>query len=65
MWRGPRVTCTAANGISEEYHVIRHMVNLETVNTYEGTHDVTPSFWAGAGREFRRLCKAAPPSQYT
>jgi glutaryl-CoA dehydrogenase len=28
------------NGISEEYHVIRHMVNLETVNTYEGTHDV-------------------------
>ena len=29
-----------ANGISQEYHVIRHMVNLETVNTYEGTHDV-------------------------
>jgi len=29
-----------ANGISDEYHVIRHMVNLETVNTYEGTHDV-------------------------
>jgi len=28
------------NGISEEYHVMRHMVNLETVNTYEGTHDV-------------------------
>lgn len=28
------------NGISDEYHVIRHMVNLETVNTYEGTHDV-------------------------
>ncbi len=28
------------NGISEEYHVIRHMLNLETVNTYEGTHDV-------------------------
>ena len=28
------------NGISEEYQVIRHMVNLETVNTYEGTHDV-------------------------
>ena len=28
------------NGISEEFHVIRHMVNLETVNTYEGTHDV-------------------------
>ncbi|RFU13134.1 acyl-CoA dehydrogenase [Rhodobacteraceae bacterium W635] len=28
------------NGISEEYEVIRHMMNLETVNTYEGTHDV-------------------------
>ena len=28
------------NGISEEYQVIRHAVNLETVNTYEGTHDV-------------------------
>jgi glutaryl-CoA dehydrogenase len=29
-----------ANGISDEYHVIRHMMNLEAVNTYEGTHDV-------------------------
>lgn len=28
------------NGISDEYHIIRHMTNLETVNTYEGTHDV-------------------------
>ena len=28
------------NGIAEEYHVLRHAVNLETVNTYEGTHDV-------------------------
>jgi len=28
------------NGISDEYHVIRHMSNLETVNTYEGTHDI-------------------------
>jgi glutaryl-CoA dehydrogenase len=28
------------NGIMEDYHVIRHMLNLETVNTYEGTHDV-------------------------
>ena len=28
------------NGISEEYQVMRHMINLETVNTYEGTHDV-------------------------
>ena len=29
-----------ANGIADEYHVIRHAMNLETVNTYEGTHDV-------------------------
>jgi glutaryl-CoA dehydrogenase len=29
-----------ANGISDEYHVIRHAMNLESVNTYEGTHDV-------------------------
>jgi glutaryl-CoA dehydrogenase len=28
------------NGIVDEYHVIRHVLNLETVNTYEGTHDV-------------------------
>ena len=28
------------NGISDEYHVIRHLMNLEAVNTYEGTHDI-------------------------
>ena len=28
------------NGIADEYHVMRHLINLETVNTYEGTHDV-------------------------
>jgi len=28
------------NGIADEYHVIRHAMNLEAVNTYEGTHDV-------------------------
>ncbi|MBS1301565.1 acyl-CoA dehydrogenase [Loktanella sp. SALINAS62] len=28
------------NGIAEDFHVMRHMINLETVNTYEGTHDV-------------------------
>jgi alkylation response protein AidB-like acyl-CoA dehydrogenase len=28
------------NGISAEYQVMRHMINLETVNTYEGTHDI-------------------------
>ncbi|MDP6572409.1 MAG: acyl-CoA dehydrogenase [Rhodospirillales bacterium] len=29
-----------ANGIADEFHVIRHLMNLETVNTYEGTHDI-------------------------
>ena len=28
------------NGIVDEYHVMRHAANLETVNTYEGTHDI-------------------------
>ncbi|MCK6418965.1 MAG: acyl-CoA dehydrogenase [Alphaproteobacteria bacterium] len=28
------------NGIADEYHIMRHMVNLEAVNTYEGTHDI-------------------------
>ena len=28
------------NGISDEFHVIRHLLNLETVNTLEGTHDI-------------------------
>jgi len=28
------------NGIADEFHVIRHVINLETVNTYEGTHDI-------------------------
>ena len=28
------------NGIADDYHVVRHMLNLEAVNTYEGTHDV-------------------------
>ncbi|MCB1369369.1 MAG: acyl-CoA dehydrogenase, partial [Rhodobacteraceae bacterium] len=28
------------NGISEEFPIFRHMVNLESVNTYEGTHDI-------------------------
>jgi glutaryl-CoA dehydrogenase len=29
-----------ANGVSDEFHVIRHVMNLESVNTYEGTHDI-------------------------
>lgn len=33
-------TLCVGNGVSDEYHVIRHMMNLEAVNTYEGTHDI-------------------------
>ena len=29
-----------ANGVSDEYHVIRHMVNMEVINTLEGTNDI-------------------------
>ena len=36
------------NGIAEEYHVMRHVMNLETVNTYEGTHDVHALIIVGA-----------------
>jgi alkylation response protein AidB-like acyl-CoA dehydrogenase len=33
--------CGTGNGISDEYHVIRHVMNLEAVNTYEGTWEPT------------------------
>ena len=36
----PAAVCCPGNGVSDEYHVIRHMMNLEAVNTYEGTHDI-------------------------
>ena len=36
--RAPRTP--GGNGVSDEYGVIRHLMNLEAVNTYEGTHDV-------------------------
>ena len=35
-----RTDMLGGNGIQDEYHIMRHMTNLETVNTYEGTHDV-------------------------
>ena len=35
-----RATCTAATASADEFHVIRHVMNLEAVNTYEGTHDI-------------------------
>ena len=38
--RASRATCTAATASRSSYGVMRHLANLETVNTYEGTHDV-------------------------
>ena len=38
--RGWRFDMMGGNGISDEFGVARHLVNLEVVNTYEGTHDI-------------------------
>jgi glutaryl-CoA dehydrogenase len=42
------------NGISDEFGIIRHMVNLEVVNTYEGTHDIHALIWAAPRRVLPR-----------
>ena len=42
------------NGVSDEYHVMRHLMNLEAVNTYEGTHDVHALILGRAQTGFRR-----------
>ena len=41
-WTSPAMArdMHGGNGIVDEFHVIRHVLNLETVNTYEGTHDI-------------------------
>ena len=41
------------NGISDEYHIIRHVMNLEAVNTYEGTHDVHALILGGRSLAFK------------
>lgn len=50
------------NGISDEYHIMRHMCNLEAVNTYEGARVGVPSvvavFVLGAGAGFLTACRA-------
>lgn len=45
-----------ANGISDEYHVMRHMVNLETVNTLEGTQDIHALILGRAQTEISAFC---------
>ena len=52
------------NGISDEFHVIRHVMNLETVNTYEGTHDVHALILGRAHLILTpRRCNACPSSR--
>ena len=51
------------NGISDEFGVARHLVNLEVVNTYEGTHDVHALILAARRQAFRRSSETAPLSQ--
>jgi hypothetical protein len=51
------------NGISDEFGVIRHVVNLEVVNTYEGTHDVHALIlgraWSFRGQNWCAACFSA------
>ena len=44
------------NGVSDEYHVIRHAMNLEAVNTYEGTHDIHALILGRAQTGFQAFC---------
>ncbi|MHC8508598.1 MAG: acyl-CoA dehydrogenase [Rhodospirillales bacterium] len=48
------------NGVSDEYHVIRHVMNLEAVNTYEGTHDVHALVLGRAQTGLNAFFKAQP-----
>lgn len=50
------------NGISDEYHIIRHMMNLEAVNTYEGTHDIHALI---LGRAITGIPSFIPGATYT
>lgn len=47
------------NGLSDDYHIVRHMVNLEAVNTYEGTHDIHALI---LGRAITGIPAFVPPS---
>ena len=42
-----------ANGILDEYPVMRHMANLESVKTYEGTHDIHNLIWEDTSPEYK------------
>ena len=54
------------NGISDEFGVARHLVNLEVVNTYEGTHDMHALILGRAHDRHRRVqLKARPPPRFS
>jgi alkylation response protein AidB-like acyl-CoA dehydrogenase len=48
-------TILGANGITLEYPVMRHMANLESVLTHEGTSEIHPSWWARPSPESRHF----------
>jgi glutaryl-CoA dehydrogenase len=50
------------NGVSDEYHIIRHVMNLEAVNTYEGTHDIHALI---LGRAITGIPSFVPAQSYT
>ena len=50
------------NGVSDEYHIIRHVMNLEAVNTYEGTHDIHALIM---GRTITGIPAFTPGAAYT
>ena len=54
--RGSRATCMVAMAFRDEFHVMRVMANLETVITYEGTHDIHALIQDARRPAFRRSC---------
>jgi glutaryl-CoA dehydrogenase len=51
------------NGISDEYHIIRHVMNLEAVNTYEGTNNIHALILGRAVTGFQAFTSSQPPSK--
>jgi len=61
LWQGLEIARMArdmlgGNGIQAEYHIMRHAQNLETVNTYEGTHDIHALILGRAQTDLQAFC---------
>ena len=52
-----------ANGIADEYPIIRHMMNLESVKTYEGTHDIHTLIIGAADHGHGRVLSVGHPAR--